>query len=164
MRNVGTVSLEEISLVKEHEESKFNQYSLNIKFHYSPDGSHDLPGYGTVRLNPLRDFVDSHGKWTGGCYQNYADWSGYKDTTAEGVMRQIGCHGKIGQRDYFYLGNDKYYLYECNLNSEFDWHNWRIVLYSASLKTAKFLPLVLGGEIDLANPHITLLEKKGNNY
>ena len=75
------------------------------------------------------------------------------------MLRQAGCSGKIGQRDYFYIGNEKYYIYECNINPSFDWYSWRIALYSPSLNQGRLLPLVLGGDIDIANPHITLHSK-----
>jgi hypothetical protein len=84
---------------------------MNIKFHYCPDGAHDFPGYGVVTLRPLRDFVDSSGKWIGGCKENYQDWIGAPDSNVEKALRAVGCAGKIGQRDYFYIGSDKYYLY-----------------------------------------------------
>ena len=84
------------------------------------------------------------------------------DTQAEGLLRQAGCSGKIGQRDYFFVGVDRYYLYECNLNSDFDWKNWRLFLVSLSEMKARALPLVLGGDIDIANPHITLIDKVGS--
>lgn len=66
---------------------------------------------GFVNLKPLRDFVDAKGNWKGGCFENYRDWTGSQDTVAEGALRQAGCLGKIGQRDYFYIGTEKYYLY-----------------------------------------------------
>ena len=87
-----------------------------------------------------------------------------QDTVAEGALRQAGCLGKIGQRDYFYIGSEKYYLYECNLNPNFDWESWRIALYSPSLKQAKIMGLALGNDADLANPHITLKKKNSNAY
>lgn len=107
---------------------------MKLKFHFSPDGSHDLPGYGSVNFKPLRDFVDKQGKWIGGCKQNYTDWSGIEDLITEKAIRKIGLTGKIGQRDIFEISDgsstSKYYLYEVNMNLNFDWKNWRIVLYS----------------------------------
>lgn len=106
---------------------------MKIKFHYSPDGSHDLPGYGYMNLNPLRDFIDKNGNWIGGCKENYSDWKGYTDTNVLNAMRKIGVNGKIGQRDFFSIENSgkvyRYYLYEANLYTDFDWKNWRIFIY-----------------------------------
>ena len=44
--NIGTPSVDSISLNKKESDPKYNQYKLSIKFHYCPDGSHDFPGYG----------------------------------------------------------------------------------------------------------------------
>ena len=101
VRNVGTPSIEKITLMKEESHPQFNQYQLSIKFHYSPDGSHDLPGEGFVNLLPLRDFVNEKGEWVGGCKQSYTGWRGFSDVTVLQVMRVAGCEGKIGQRDFF---------------------------------------------------------------
>jgi hypothetical protein len=117
-----------------------------------------------VNIRPLRDFVDGSGKWIGGCKENYQDWSGAVDTNAEKSLRGVGCAGKIGQRDYFFVGGDKYYIYECNTNAAFDWKSWKIALYSPSLNQARMLGLKLGGDTDIANPHISLVVKDGNSY
>ena len=131
---MGTPSVESIQITKKEVDSKFNEFKLSIKFHYCPDGSHDYPGFGTVNLVPLRDFVDGQSHWIGGCKENYGDWSGSADSKVENAIRKIGVQGKIGQRDVFWLqegGNlNKYYFYEANLNYAVDWKNWRIVLYS----------------------------------
>ena len=86
-----------------------------------------------MTVYPLRDFVDKNGKWIGGCYQTYKDWRGYSDINVLNAFRKIGVNGKIGQRDSFVLQNGntqrKYYLYEANLYTDFDWKNWRIFLY-----------------------------------
>lgn len=74
---------------------------VKVKFHYSPDGSHDFPGMGYVNFKPLRDFVDKSGKWVGGCKENYSDWKGSSDVNVLNAMRKIGVTGKIGQRDSF---------------------------------------------------------------
>jgi hypothetical protein len=74
---------------------------LKVKFHYSPDGSHDLPGYGSINFKPLRDFVDKAGRWIGGCKEAYGDWKGTSDVNVLNAMRKIGVNGKIGQRDSF---------------------------------------------------------------
>ena len=87
--------------------------------------------------------------------ENYGDWRGSPDKDVEGMLRQAGCNGKIGQRDSFDILNQRYYLYECNLNQSFDWKSWRIFALSLSEKRARQLPLVLDGDIDAANPHIT---------
>ena len=73
-------------------------------------------------------------------------------------MRSYGCHGKIGQRDYFEFRSQKYYLYECNINPDFDWRDWRIYLYSPAEKKAIDLGINLNGDIDIANPHISLFK------
>lgn len=65
--NIGTPSVEAITLTKKETDPKFNQYKLTLKFHYCPDGSHDYPGFGEVTLFPLRDFVDKQSHWMGGC-------------------------------------------------------------------------------------------------
>ena len=100
-----------------------------MRFHYSPDGSHDYPGFGFVNIKPLRDFTKD-GKWIGGSVENYGDWRGSPDKDVEGMLRQAGCNGKIGQRDSFDILNQRYYLYECNLNQSFDWKSWRIFALS----------------------------------
>lgn len=118
--------------MKEYDQ-KFNQYYLKIKFHYSPDGSHDLPGFGYINLRPLRDFIDKNGQWIGGCKQAYTDWKGYTDSVVMNAIRKIGVTGKIGQRDSFSIISQgrtyNYYLYEANLYADFDWKNWRIFLF-----------------------------------
>jgi hypothetical protein len=48
-------------------------------------------------------------------------------------------------------------LYEANLNEKFDWHNWRIVLYSET-EGAVPVSLNLSGTLDFANPHISRAE------
>ena len=107
---------------------------MTIKFHYSPDGKKDVPGYGWVDLFPQRDFVDGSGEWVGGCKQNYADWLGFTDRNVQQAISRVGVYSKIGQRDLFTLvengQTNKYYLYEVNMNKVFDWKYWRIVLYS----------------------------------
>ena len=125
---------------------------------------HDLPGEGFVNLIPLRDFVNGKGEWIGGCKEHYTDWKGFADVSVLQIMRTFGCEGKIGQRDFFEVENEKYYLYECNLNSEFDWKNWRIYLYSPKERKALPLNLVLDGVIDVANPHISKIYENGNSY
>ena len=104
---------------------------MEIKFHYSPDGSHDLPGEGFVNFVPLRDFTVD-GKWVGGCKEAYSDWKGFSDTNVEKALKTVGCEGKIGQRDFFTIEKTDYYIYECNLYYQFDWKNWRIFMYSPS--------------------------------
>ena len=79
-RNVGTPNIEQADLTLSEYQKQFNQYRLTIKFHYSPDGSHDYPGEGIVNVFPLRDFTKS-GQWVGGSVQNYSDWRGIPDKT-----------------------------------------------------------------------------------
>lgn len=43
-----------------------------------------------------------------------------------------------------------------NLYSDFDWKNWRIVLYGEKENQAIPIPFVLDKVVDLANPHITV--------
>jgi hypothetical protein len=86
------------------------------------------------------------------------------DTATENALRAVGCKGKIGQRDYFILGAQKYYLYECNTNPAFDWYSWRIVIYTSDTHQAKMLPLDLGGDTDIANPHVSLAGRSGSSY
>lgn len=132
--NIGTPSVDSIVVTKQETDAKFSEFRLNIKYHYCPDGQNDFPGYGHVNLKPLRDFVDSKSHWIGGCKENYTDWQGLSDVKVENAIRKINIQGKIGQRDLFELNENgqinKYYFYEANLNKAFDWHNWRIVLYS----------------------------------
>lgn len=77
----------------------------------------------------------------------------------ESAIRKIGIQGKIGQRDVFWVKEgsniNKYYLYEANLNTVFDWRNWRIVLYSASEDRATLIPFNFSKVVDIANPHIS---------
>lgn len=100
MQNVGTPSVESLQLQVKEYDPKFSQYKLSIKYHFSPDGQRDYPGYGHVDLIPLRDFIDKKGFWVGGCKQNYA-WSGQNDTKVYNAIRRLGITGKIGQRDSF---------------------------------------------------------------
>lgn len=58
----------------------------------------------------------------------------------------------------------KYYLYECNLNPDFDWKSWRIFILSLAEKKAKMVPFNLDGAADLANPHITILKTEGSLF
>ena len=67
IRNIGTVSIENITLLYLEKDPNKSKFNLTIKFHYSPDGKKDVPGYGWVDLFPQRDFVDGSGKWVGGC-------------------------------------------------------------------------------------------------
>jgi len=119
-----------------------------------------LPGYGTIVLKPLRDFVDQHQNWIGGCKQNYTDWIGKSDVNVSNAIKKIGIFGKIGQRDSFTFYENgvykKYYLYECNLNVDFNWKNWRIILYSEVENRAVPIPFVFDKVIDIANPHISV--------
>ena len=125
-----------------------NQYKLFIKFHYSPDGQKDLPGYGYVNLNPLRDFLDDKGQWIGGCKEKYSDWKGSTDTLVQQAISRIHAYSKIGQRDVFkLLENGKlntYYLYEVNMNPVFNWKDWRIILYSPQVNRAIQIPFDIG--------------------
>lgn len=59
--------MEDLVVTKQETNPHFNNFNLTIKFHYSPDGQRDVPGYGFVNLAPLRDFVDTKGQWIGGC-------------------------------------------------------------------------------------------------
>ena len=43
------------------------------------------------------------------------------------------------------------------MNSKFDWKDWRIILYSEKDNYAAEIPFSFRGDIDLANPHISLL-------
>lgn len=103
MRNLGTPSFENLSLIRQEYDHKFNSYQLDIKFHYSPDGKVDRPGYGSVVLYPLRDFVDKSRAWIGGCKENYQDWKGHVDTQLQQAIARVGPYSKIGQRDLFIL-------------------------------------------------------------
>ncbi len=115
VRNVGTPSIDSIDLILKEYDPKFSQYYLKIKFHYSPDGSHDYPGFGYINLKPLRDFIDKNGNWVGGCKQSYTDWKGSTDSNVLNAMRKIGVTGKIGQRDSFTIQTqgkiNRYYFY-----------------------------------------------------
>ena len=164
MVNVGTPSVEGIQVTKLSEDSKLAEFKLGIKFHYCPDGRNDFPGMGEVIIKPGRDFVDKEGRWVGGCKEDYSDWKGVSDEAVETAIRRIGMRGKIGQRDLFVLEGQKYYLYEANLGEHFDWHNWRIVLYSEKDKRAVEVPLDVRGVKDFANPHISLLGREGQGY
>jgi hypothetical protein len=77
--NVGTPSVESIELKLREFDPKYNQYRLNIKYHYCPDGQNDYPGLGYVELIPLRDFIDAKGFWLGGCKENYG-WNSSADS------------------------------------------------------------------------------------
>ena len=79
-------------------------------------------------------------------------------------MRSAGCEGKIGQRDLFEVQNKTFYIYECNLQYDFDWKNWRILMYSPLEKRALPLNLVLDNVIDIANPHISKVGEDGNSF
>lgn len=108
---------------------------------------------------PLRDFVNDKKQWVGGCKEKYSDWVGNADTKVENAIRKIGIQGKIGQRDGFQIlesgSLNQYYFYEANLNSAFDWRNWRIVLYSVKDDRAMTIPFSFNKVVDLANPHIS---------
>jgi hypothetical protein len=59
-----------------------------------------------------------------------------------------------------------YYIYECNLYLDFNWKNWRIVLYSSIENRALPIPFEFDKVIDIANPHISLrkYESETNKY
>jgi hypothetical protein len=98
--NVGTPSVDGIECVSLSADPTHSIYRLDIRYHYSPDGSNDYPGIGSVILDPHRDFVDSKGNWVGGCKENYS-WTSRRDTAALAAIRKAGFQGKIGQRDRF---------------------------------------------------------------
>ena len=167
VRNIGTPSVDNITIAKKANETRYNEWALNIRFHYSPDGSHDLPGTGYVMLNPLRDFI-KNGTWIGGVRENYGDWEGVKDSDVELAFQRIGFVGKIGQRDMFILNENgtyrRYYIYESNKNAQFSWENWRIILYSEDIRRAILIPLDFQGVVDFANPHISLLRVENGRH
>ncbi|CAM6001538.1 unnamed protein product [Sphagnum balticum] len=118
MVNIGTPSVDSITLIQQESDSRLNQYRLQIKYHYCPDGRNDYPGMGSVNLVPLRDFTNK-GVWVGGTKANYSDWVGVTDTKVLAAIRRLDIQGKIGQRDGFTLMEggvaSRYYLYEVNL-------------------------------------------------
>ena len=49
----------------------------------------------------------------------------------------------------------KYYLYEVNFNPQFNWKDWRIVLYSERDNVAARIMFYFEGYEDVANPRIS---------
>ena len=105
--------------------------------------------------------MDSKGQWIGGSKENYSDWKGNTDLKVQQAIARLGLYSKIGQRDLFILVEDgrpnKYYIYEVNMNKVFNWKDWRIVLYSERDNVAAEVPFSFGGDVDVANPHISLV-------
>lgn len=140
IQNIGTPTITTAQFID-------SVWTIYLRFHFttksSPDG--DTPGYGFVSFNPSKE-ID-------GVYYN---WQGYFDNDANNaieIARQVQG-GKIGQRANINYHNQRYYLYEAQLNSNFDWKNWRLFLYSVAEKRAVQLSLNFNGVNDLANPSI----------
>ena len=159
--NIGTPSVENVTVLQSQANIHKSRLNLTIKFHYSPDGKRDAPGYGSVDLMPMRDFVDTKGQWVGGCKEHYLGWSGSTDRQVQQAIARVHPYSKIGQRDVFSLLENgvinQYYLYEVNMNTEFNWKDWRIVLYSLKYNRAVQIPFSFDRDEDLANPRISLL-------
>jgi hypothetical protein len=56
------------------------------------------------------------------------------DIKVQKSIAKVQNYSKIGQRDIFTLAENgvtnKYYIYEVNINTTFNWKDWRIFLYS----------------------------------
>lgn len=147
--NIGTPTITSAQYLDYH------VWVLYIRFHYTTktNPNADTCGYGVVSFNPSKEA-------DGTVYDN---WQGYFDNDANNaieVARDLQG-GKIGQRASTYYKGKIYYLFEAQLTSEFDWHNWRIFLYSPSELRAIQLPLNIEGVVDFANPSLTVLEEEG---
>lgn len=156
--NVGTPSIDRIILISSGNNTK--TYKLDLKFHYAPTGDDDTPGYGSfiMKVPVNEELVRKSG----------VEWNGYFDKAVFNAIKTaadpVGGFSKIGQRDYFSWNGQKYFLYEANIGSKFDWKMWRIFLYSVKEKKACLLKLNIDGLIDIANPHVTLLKNSGKSY
>jgi len=60
----------------------------------------------------------------------------------------------------------KYYLYEVNFNPQFNWKDWRIVLYSERDNVAARIMFYFEGDEDVANPRISAFgdRQNGDSY
>jgi hypothetical protein len=142
IRNIGTPSITSAEYID-------GIWILYVRFHFTTIDAPevDTPGYGAISFNPTKENDTL-----------YYNWQGYFDNDASNAI-QIARHlggGKIGQRSNLRYNNHNYYLYEAQLNSSFDWHNWRLFLYSPQEQRAVQLLLNIEEVIDFANPSAAL--------
>ena len=139
--NVGTPSISAANYVD-------NMWIIYVRFHFTTKAApeYDSPGFGVVTYKPSKEI--------NGVYFN---WQAYFDNDASNaieIARQVQG-GKIGQRANIHFRGQDFYLYEAQLNSKFDWHNWRLFLYSPFENRAVSVDLSIDGIIDFANPSIS---------
>lgn len=139
--NVGTPSISSAHYID-------NMWIIYVRFHFTTKSApeYDTPGYGVVTFKPSKE--------VNGVYFN---WQAFFDNDANNaieIARSVQG-GKIGQRANIRFRFRDYYLYEAQLNSTFDWHNWRLFLYSPFENRAVHVDLSIDGIVDFANPSIT---------
>jgi hypothetical protein len=138
--NVGTPSITSTHYVD-------NMWIIYVRFHFTTKTApeYDSPGFGVVTFKPSQE--------VNGIYFN---WQAYFDNDVNNaieVAREVQG-GKIGQRANIRYHGQDYYLYEAQLNSNFDWHNWRLFLYSPKENRAVRMSLSIDGIVDFANPSV----------
>lgn len=144
--NVGTPSITAAQYID-------NTWMIYLRFHFTTKSApeYDTPGFGVVTYKPSME--------VNGVYFN---WQAFFDNDANNaieIARDVKG-GKIGQRANVRYRGRLYYLYEAQLNSNFDWHNWRLFLYSADENRAVTVPLSIDGIVDFANPSVAQLEDR----
>lgn len=132
--NVGTPSID-----------SFCGVDVNIRCHYSPDGSHDYPAKGIVSLGS-----------SGGISEHWCHWAGFFSNWVNNSLRVLGAAGKIGGRDFIMWGGTPTYIFEAQLVHD-DWSSWRPFLLIPEKLQAFQINLIIDETPTFANPHIVLL-------
>jgi hypothetical protein len=132
--NVGTPSIE-----------SFCGGDINIRCHYSPEGSHDYPAKGIVSLGS-----------SGGISKNWKHWAGFFANWVNNSLRDLGAAGKIGGRDFIVWSGTPTYIFEAQLVHD-DWSSWRPFLLVPEKLLAFRINLIIDNTPTFANPHMVLL-------
>ena len=141
IKNIGTPSITSAQIID-------NIGIIYIRFHFTLDDSpeQDTPGCGVVTYKPSKE--------GSGEYFNWQAFFDNESNNAIEVARNVQG-GKIGQRASIKFNQKLYYLFEAQLNRNFDWKNWRLFLYSPDENRALQLNLKIDLVVDFANPGLT---------
>eukprot|EP01031_Cornospumella_fuschlensis_P036837 gene36837-44686_t len=132
-----------------------NFWTLYVRFHFTTDDvpEGDIPGYGVVSYNPSKEDPAVL----------YFNWQGYFDNDVNNAITiaRAGEAGKIGQRGNIQYKSHNFYMYEAQLTGNFDWHNWRLFLYSPQEQRAvQGTMMSVSGVVDFANPSVSLANQQ----
>lgn len=98
VQNVGTPSMQSIS-----------GNDIEIRCHFSPQGTHDYPARGIASLGS-----------PGGIITDWGSWAGFFDNWIVDQLRSLGAKGKIGGRDSILWEGATTYIFESQLIQD-DW-------------------------------------------